>query len=93
MGSQVYASANGIVKEVYNSTELGNVIVMDIGEGYELTYGQLDNVVVNQGDIVTMGAPIGTVANPSVYYSSEGSNLYFKMTKDGEAVNPMDVLP
>lgn len=93
VGSQVYASANGIVKEVYNSTELGNVIVMDIGEGYELTYGQLDNVVVNQGDIVTMGAPIGTVANPSVYYSSEGSNLYFKMTKDGEAVNPMDVLP
>ncbi len=93
VGSQVYASANGIVKEVYNSTELGNVVVMDIGDGYELAYGQLDNVVVNQGDSVSMGTPIGTVANPSVYYSSEGSNLYFKMTKDGEAVNPMDVLP
>lgn len=93
VGSQVYASANGIVKEIYSSTELGNVVVMDIGDGYELTYGQLDNVVVNQGDIVSLGAPIGTVANPSVYYSSEGSNLYFKMTKDGEAVNPMDVLP
>ena len=93
VGSQVYASANGIVKEIYTSTELGTAVVMDIGEGYELTYGQLENVVVNQGDIVNLGTPIGTVANPSVYYSNEGSNLYFKMTKDGVAVNPMDVLP
>ena len=93
VGSDVTASATGVVKEVFNSKELGTVVIMDIGEGYELTYGQLENVMVCEGDVVETGASIGTVANPSVYYSVEGSNLYFKMTKDGVAMNPMDVLP
>jgi len=92
-GTVVASAANGVVKEVYNSTELGNVVVMDIGEGYELTYGQLRDVTVNAGDVVETGTQLGTVASPSAYYSSEGSNLYFKMTKDGVAMNPMDVLP
>lgn len=93
VGTDVKASANGVVKEAYSNAELGNVIVLDIGEGYELTYGQMDNISVNVGDVVTAGTLLGTVAEPSVYYSSEGSNLYLKMTKDGVAVNPMDVLP
>ena len=93
VGANVHACANGVVKELYNSTELGNVVVLDIGEGYELTYGQLDNITVNVGDTVNSGDEFGTVAEPSVYYSSEGSNLYLKMTKDGVPVNPMDVLP
>lgn len=93
VGSNVTAAATGVVKEVYSSKELGNVVVMDIGEGYELTYGQLENVTVAQGDVVETGASIGTIAAPSVYYSVEGSNLYLKMTKDGVAMNPMDVLP
>ncbi len=92
-GSVVASAANGVVKEVYSNTELGTVVVMDIGEGYELTYGQLNNVTVQVGDVVETGTQLGTVAAPSVYYTSEGSNLYFKMTKDGVAMNPMDVLP
>ena len=82
-----------MVKEVYSNKELGNAIVLDIGEGYEITYGQMDNIAVNVGDVVETGTFLGTVAEPSVYYSSEGSNLYMKMTKDGIPVNPMDVLP
>ena len=35
---------------------------------------------------------IGHVAEPTKYYSVEGSNVYFKLTKDGEAVNPLDYL-
>lgn len=93
VGSQVVAGANGIVKAVGKSTELGNNVVIDIGEGYELTYGQLENIAVTQGQIVETETLLGTVANPSVYYSSEGSNVYLKLTKDGIPVNPMDVLP
>ncbi len=93
VGATVSSCANGVVKEVYSSAELGNIIVLDIGEGYELTFGQMDNIAVAPGDVVETGTVLGTVAEPSVYYSSEGSNLYLKMTKDGVAVNPMDVLP
>mgnify|MGYP006990256242 CR=1 FL=1 len=28
-------------------------------------------------------------AAPTKYYSTEGTNVYFKLTKDGESVNPM----
>lgn len=93
VGENVKACANGVVTEVYSSTELGNVVVMDIGDGYELTYGQLENVTVLPGTVIETGTLIGTVAEPSVYYINEGSNLYLKMTKDGAVVNPMDVLP
>lgn len=93
VGATVSSCANGVVKEVYSSAELGNIIVLDIGEGYELIFGQMDNIAVAPGDVVETGTVLGTVAEPSVYYSSEGSNLYLKMTKDGVAVNPMDVLP
>ena len=93
VGTNVISSANGVVKEVYSNKELGNAIVLEIGEGYEITYGQMDNIAVNAGDVVETGTFLGTVAEPSVYYSSEGSNLYMKMTKDGVPVNPMDVLP
>lgn len=93
VGTSVHASANGIVKEVYKSSELGNVVVLDIGEGYEVTYGQLDNITVSAGDVVEMNEVIATVAEPSVYYTMEGSNLYIKLTKDGVVMNPMDVLP
>lgn len=93
VGTDIVSSANGVVKEVYSNAELGNILVLDIGEGYELTYGQMDNIAVNAGDVVETGTFLGTVAEPSVYYSSEGSNLYMKLTKDGVPVNPMDVLP
>ncbi|MBO5341474.1 MAG: M23 family metallopeptidase [Lachnospiraceae bacterium] len=93
VGDKVKACANGVVTEVYQSTELGNVVVMDIGDGYELTYGQLEDITVVPGNVIETGTLLGTVAEPSVYYTSEGSNLYLKMTKDGAAVNPMDVLP
>ena len=38
------------------------------------------------------GVFLGTVAAPTKYYTAEGTNVYFKMTKDGEPVNPLDYL-
>ena len=53
---------------------------------------QQEEVTVEEGDYVETGAVIGHVAEPTKYYSVEGSNVYFKLTKDGEAVNPLDYL-
>ena len=50
------------------------------------------NFSMEEGDYVETGAVIGHVAEPTKYYSVEGSNVYFKLTKDGEAVNPLDYL-
>ena len=91
-GTGVACAADGIVESVYDDAQTGQTVVMRLGGGYELTYGQLQEVTVEEGDYVENGAIIGHVAEPTKYYSVEGSNVYFKMTKDGEAVNPLDYL-
>lgn len=91
-GENIAAAADGRVTSVSYDPVIGNTVVMDLGNGYELTYGQLDNIVVSEGSYVSVGDGIGTVASPTKYYSLEGSNVYFKLTKDGEPINPMSKL-
>ena len=91
-GASISAAANGRVTSVGYDPVIGNMIVMDLGNGYELTYGQLENITVSEGSYVSVGDGIGTVASPTKYYSLEGTNVYFKLTKDGAPVNPMSQL-
>ena len=91
-GESITAAADGRVTSVGYDPTIGNMIVMDLGNGYELTYGQLENITVSEGSYVSVGDGIGTVAAPTKYYSLEGTNVYFKLTKDGEPVNPMGQL-
>lgn len=91
-GETITAAANGRVVSVNYDSQLGNTVVMDLGNNYELTYGQLDNITVSEGSYVATGDIIGNVASPTKYYSTEGANVYFKLTKDGEPVNPMSRL-
>ena len=87
-GTNVGVAADGIVKSVIQSEETGTTVCIEIGGGYETTYGLLKDVVVKEGDKVTAGQLLGTVAAPTAYYAEEGSNVYFKMTKDGIAIDP-----
>lgn len=91
-GEQICAAADGRVSSVSYDSGTGNTVVMELGNGYELTYGQLENITVSEGSYVTVGDAIGTVATPTKYYSLEGTNVYFKLTKDGEPVNPLTKL-
>ena len=88
-GNQVLSSAKGIVESVTVDEETGTTVVVNIGNGYKLTYGQLKELAVGEGDVVEAGALIGYVSEPTKYYSTEGSNLYFAMTHDGTAVDPV----
>lgn len=91
-GDQVISSAPGIVKSIDKTAETGTTVNVDIGSGYELFYGQLDDVRVKTGDYVDSKTVLGYVGEPTIYYSVEGANVYFEMRKDGESVNPMDYL-
>jgi len=87
-GGQVVASAKGIVDSIEIDEETGTTLKLNLGNNYELTYGQLKEVTVSQGDTVEAGTLLGYVSEPTKYYSEEGSNLFFEMTKDGEPVDP-----
>ncbi len=88
-GNQVLAAAKGIVESMYVDEETGTTLVLNIGNGYKLTYGGLKELQAKEGDVLESGAVIGYVSEPTKYYSTEGSNVYFAMTKDGEPVDPV----
>ncbi len=87
-GSEVFACADATVAHIFENEEIGLAMVLDLGNGYTATYGQLKNIKVALGDTVTRGQSLANVAEPTKYYSVEGYNLYFKLEKDGEEINP-----
>lgn len=88
-GAPVSAAAEGKVSKVGINEEIGQYVIMDLGDGYQATYGQLANLTVEQGDKVSRSQVIGYVAAPTKYYSLEGTNIYFKLEKDGESLDPV----
>lgn len=91
-GDLITSASAGKVISVFTDPQIGNGITMELGGGYEATYGQLANILVSEGSYVAAGDVIAEVAAPTKYYSIEGTNVYFKLTKDGEPVNPMTKL-
>lgn len=91
-GSPIVAAANGIITEVKKEDKTGHTLVMDIGGGYTLTYGQIGEVCVKIGDYVEAGQELAKLATVTKYYRLEGDHLYFRVQKDGQNVNPMTLI-
>lgn len=87
-GGQVVASAKGIVESIDVDEETGTTLTLNLGNDYELVYGQLKEVTAAVGDVVEQGQLLGYVSEPTKYYCEEGSNLYFEMKQAGEPVDP-----
>ena len=51
-----------MVESVSVDEEPGTTLVLNIGNGYKLTYGQLKELAVAEGDVVEEGALIGYVS-------------------------------
>lgn len=92
VGTEVMAGAYGCVMGIDDSVETGRTVIVDMGDGYQAVYGQLEDVKVSVGSIVEKGQIIGALAEPSRYYSVEGPNLYFQLLKDGVSVDPLEYL-
>lgn len=84
----VSACAQGLVLSVFSNEEIGNAVTLDLGNGYQATYGQLKDIQVSEGSLIEAGTLLGYVAAPTKYYSLEGSNVYFALTCNNTPVNP-----
>lgn len=87
-GTEVLSAAPGVVEDIYEDAVTGTTMIVSIGDGYRLKYGQLGNLQVGISQAVEAGTVLGTVSEPTKYFSVEGSNLYFAMTHDSEPVDP-----
>lgn len=92
LDTSVMCAAQGKVTKIETLEETGTTVTMDIGDGYELIYGQLKELTVKEGDYLKAGETLGYISDPTKYFSKEGCNLYFGVRKDGESVDPMTLL-
>lgn len=92
VNAPVKSACRGKVSNVEFNEETGITLTVDAGDGYRLIYGQLKEVPVSTGSIVESGEIIGYVGEVTKYYSSEGTNLYFAMTKNDVPQNPFDYM-
>lgn len=93
VNEKVSAMAQGKITDISENEVTGCTVTQDLGDGYKAIYGQLKELNFSEGDMVEQGQVIGYVNEPTKYYVTEGSNVYFALEKDGEPVNPKDYLP
>ncbi len=93
IGQDVKASAEGQVIEVSSNEVNGNYVVIQHGNGWTTTYGQLEsNVNVKVGDVVDVGFVLGKTAKPTKYSVALGDHVDFKITHNDQTVNPSTIL-
>lgn len=89
-GSPVYATADGVVKNVVRSRKgLGNVVEIDHGNGYITRYAHLADVEVRKGRVLKKGSRIGYVG---VSGNSFAPHLHYEVLRDTLILDPVNHL-
>jgi len=92
VSSPVQAPADARVTECGANEEIGNYVVMDLGNEYTAVCGQLKDVKALEGEYLCKGDIIGYVAEPTKYYATEGNNVFFELKQGGQPVDALDYL-
>ena len=92
VSTPVYAPANARVMATGVNEEIGNFVTLDLGNDYNIVCGQLKELAVDKGEYLEKGQLLGYVAEPTKYYSIEGSNIYIEMMHQGKNVDPLDFM-
>ncbi len=94
LGTQVQAAGSGQVERVYTDAMGGMTVVISHSGGLKSVYSNLAGMpTVYEGDNVMTGEVIGAVGVTAPGETKEEPHLGFKMTLDGQSVNPTDYLP
>jgi murein DD-endopeptidase MepM/ murein hydrolase activator NlpD len=88
-GTQIYASASGVVTSARSEYGFGLTLVIDHGNGYSTRYSHCSKLLVAKGEEVLQGQLIALMGNTG---RSTGTHLDFRVYKDGKTVNPLDML-
>ena len=87
-GEPVLAVADGVVSQVIRSRKgLGNVVVIDHGNGYVTRYGHLADVEARKGRKVSKGTRIGYVG---VSGNSFAPHLHYEVIRDTVVLDPVN---
>ncbi len=88
-GTAVCATAEGIVTSTSYQAGLGNLIIIDHGNGYTTSYGHLSKIMVACGHKVARGEVIGQVG--STGYST-GPHLHYEVHQNNRPLDPANFI-
>lgn len=93
LGTAVLAAAAGTVLSVTEDDLMGITMVIEHADGTQTTYANLDRETqVLSGAKVGAGEVIGAVGDTALAESGRESHLHFSVSRDGDAVDPMEYL-
>ena len=93
-GVKVLSISAGTVEQVYNDGLMGATVVVNHGGGLQSWYCNLDpDVIVEAGDTVEIGGPLGTVGSSAIAEVGVESHLHLETTLNGQMVDPREYLP
>ncbi len=85
-GTPIMAPADGRVSKVRRSNAgLGNMLVIDHGNGLETRYAHCDRILVSRGQKVARGEVVGSVGSTG---HSTAPHLHYEVIRDGRHDNP-----
>jgi len=85
-GEKVLATADGKISYTGKKMIIGNLVVIDHGHGTITRYGHLEKILVEQGQTVKRGEPIGLLGNTG---RSTGPHVHYEVKINGTPVNPV----
>ena len=88
MGTPVLAAGNGVVVSAGWLGGYGKAVRLRHPNGYESLYGHLSRIDVRPGQRVEQGTRVGAVGMTGL---ATGPHLDYRMTRNGEFVDPLRV--
>jgi len=85
LGSEVKATANGVVISQNYDRIRGRYLILDHGNGFVTKYAHLKKSLVQEGDTVEKGQVIGLVGSSG---RSTGPHLHYEIYYENKIVNP-----
>ena len=84
-GTTIKAAASGTIKFSGYKGSLGNLVIIDNGNGVETYYGHCSKLLVSAGEKVESGDTIAAVGSTG---AATGPHLHFEVHINGKAVSP-----
>ncbi|QOG12110.1 M23 family metallopeptidase [Arcobacter sp. FWKO B] len=91
VGTPVYSTADGVVRQIHNTTSgaFGRVITISHSYGFETVYAHLSKINVKIGEVVRKGDIIALSGNSG---RSSGPHLHYEVRYATQHLNPYDFI-
>ena len=90
-GSDVLATADGVVVVQRYGDKRGNFVVIRHDETFRTRYSHLETAMVKEGDVIRKGQVIGLVGSTGIL--STTPHLHYEILKNDTEVDPKNYLP